>query len=49
MGALGSDAAIGTSDVVLMDDKLEKFVLLLDIARHTRAVVWQNIALAFVI
>ena len=49
MGALGSDAAIGTSDVVLMDDKLEKFVRLLDIARHTRAVVWQNIALAFVI
>ena len=49
MGALGSDAAIGTSDVVLMDDKLEKFVRLLDIARHTRAIVWQNIALAFVI
>lgn len=49
MGALGSDAAIETADVVLMTDSLLKMADAVSIAKHTRRIVWQNIALAFFI
>ncbi len=47
MGAMGSDAAIETADVVLMQDSLEKLAEALGLARRTRTIVWQNIVLAF--
>jgi len=40
MGALGSDAAIETADVVIMDDKLSKLPKGIRIARKTRRIVW---------
>ncbi|MBS3808322.1 MAG: cadmium-translocating P-type ATPase [Bacteroidales bacterium] len=46
MGALGSDAAIETADVVLMTDNPSKVVDAIDVARKTRNVVWQNIFIA---
>ncbi|MCG6659135.1 cation-translocating P-type ATPase [Halomonas campisalis] len=46
MGALGSDAAIETADVALMDDDPRRLVTFLDLSRATRAVLMQNIALA---
>jgi Cd2+/Zn2+-exporting ATPase len=46
MGALGSDAAIETADVVLMTDSPLKIVEAIKIAKQTRKVVWQNIVLA---
>ena len=46
MGALGSDAAIETADVVIMDDKLSKLPKGIRIARKTRRIVWQNIIFA---
>jgi len=46
MGALGSDAAIETADVVLMTDSPLKMVEAVEIARQTRRVVWQNIVMA---
>lgn len=46
MGALGSDAAIEAADVVLMEDSPAKLATAISIARHTKKVVWQNIALA---
>lgn len=46
MGALGSDAAIETADVVLMDDRPSKLPMAIRIARKTRRIVWQNIVLA---
>jgi Cd2+/Zn2+-exporting ATPase len=46
MGALGSDAAIETADVVLMTDSPSKVVAAIDIAIRTRRIVWQNIAFA---
>ncbi|MRR38667.1 HAD family hydrolase, partial [bacterium] len=46
MGALGSDAAIETADVVLMTDSPQKMVEAVKIARHTRRIVWQNIFMA---
>ena len=49
MGALGSDAAVETADVVLMTDSPLKLADAISIARRTRRVVWQNIVLAFAV
>ncbi|MBU0558737.1 MAG: cadmium-translocating P-type ATPase [Bacteroidetes bacterium] len=46
MGALGSDAAIETADVVLMTDSPSKVAEAIDIAKKTRKIVWQNILFA---
>jgi len=46
MGALGSDAAIETADVVVMDDRPSRVPRAIRIARKTRRVVLQNIVLA---
>ena len=46
MGALGSDAAIETADVVLMTDSPSKVALAIDVAKTTRKIVWQNIYFA---
>lgn len=46
MGALGSDAAIETADVVLMTDSPSKVALAIDVAKITRSIVWQNICFA---
>lgn len=43
MGALGSDAAIESADIVLMDDKPTKIGLAIRIARKTMKIVKQNI------
>jgi Cd2+/Zn2+-exporting ATPase len=47
MGALGSDAAVETADVVLMNDSPMKMAEAVAIAKQTRRIVWQNIILAF--
>ena len=49
MGGLGSDAAVETADVVLMNDSPMKMAEALEIAAQTRRIVWQNIILAFVV
>ncbi|WP_297435457.1 heavy metal translocating P-type ATPase [Thermococcus sp.] len=46
MGALGSDAAIETADVVIMDDKPSKLPRGIRIARKTQRIVRQNINFA---
>ncbi len=46
MGALGSDAAIETADVVLMTDSPSKVAEAIDVAKRTRNIVWQNIIFA---
>jgi len=46
MGALGSDAAIETADIVLMTDSPSKVALAIDVAKTTRNIVWQNICFA---
>ncbi len=46
MGGLGSDAAIEAADVVLMTDEPSKLATAIRIAKQTRTVVTQNIALA---
>ena len=47
MGGLGSDAAIESADIVIQSDRPSKILTVLDIAKSTKKVVWQNIALAF--
>lgn len=49
MGALGSDAAIESADVVLMDDSLLKLPAAIKISRRTMRIVRQNIAFALVV
>lgn len=46
MGALGSDAAIETADVVIQTDQPSRIVTAIRIGRATRRIVWQNIGLA---
>jgi len=46
MGALGSDAAIETADVVLMTDSPYLVATAIDVAKITRNIVWQNICFA---
>ncbi len=46
MGAMGSDAAIETADVVIQTDQPSKIATVIQIARSTRNIVWQNIGLA---
>lgn len=47
MGALGSDAAIETADVVIQTDQPSRLATAIRIGRATRRIVWQNIGLAF--
>lgn len=49
MGALGSDAAIEAADVVLMDDRMHGIGDAIQVARSTRSVVIQNIALVLLV
>jgi Cd2+/Zn2+-exporting ATPase len=46
MGALGSDAAIESADIVLMDDNPAKIALAIKTARKTMRIVKQNIIFA---
>jgi Cd2+/Zn2+-exporting ATPase len=46
MGALGSDVAVETADVVIQTDHPSKVATAIQIAGATRNIVWQNIGLA---
>lgn len=46
MGAAGTDTAIETADVTLMDDDLRKVAVFVQLSRTTSAILMQNIALA---
>ena len=49
MGGLGSDVAIETADVIIQTDQPSKVIKAIKIGQSTRKIVWQNIALAFVV
>lgn len=49
MGALGSDAAIESADIVLMDDKPSKIPTAIKIARKTMRIVCENIWFSLII
>lgn len=47
MGGLGSDAAIETADVVILDDKLSRLPAAIKISRRTMKIVYQCVLIAF--
>lgn len=49
MGALGSDAAIEASDIVLMSDEPSKILTSIKISKTTKKIVWQNIIFALTV
>jgi Cd2+/Zn2+-exporting ATPase len=49
MGAMGSDVAIETADVVIQNDQPSKIATAIKIGKATKNVVYQNITLAFVV
>jgi Cd2+/Zn2+-exporting ATPase len=46
MGAVGTDVAMETADVVLMGDSLENIPLLIGVARQAKRVLIQNLVFA---
>ena len=46
MGAAGSDAAIETADVVIMNDSLMKIAQAVKVAKRTKTIIWQNVIFA---
>lgn len=46
MGARGSDAALEESEIVLMEDKIEKFLTAYTLSRRARAIIRQNLAVS---
>ena len=46
LNGASSDAAIRAADVVVMDGSPSRVVTAIETARHTRSIVWQNIAFA---
>ncbi len=49
MGGIGSDAAIETADIVIMTDAPSKVAEVMQVARKTHSIVWQNIIFALVV
>ena len=43
MGAAGSDVALETADVALMGDDLSQLPFAVDLSRHTRRIIIQNV------
>jgi Cd2+/Zn2+-exporting ATPase len=46
MGAHGSDAALEQAEIVLMNDRLENFLLARRLSRQARCIIYQNITVA---
>ena len=49
MGAMGSDTAIQSADIALMNNNLDNIPFVISLARRTRMIIYQNIAFSFLI
>ena len=49
MGAMGSDTAIQSADIALMNNNLENIPFVIRLARRTRSIIYQNLVLSFLI
>jgi len=49
MGAMGSDVAIETADIIIQNDEPSRIATGIEIGRSTQKVIWQNITLAFAV
>ena len=46
MGSLGTDSAVEASDVVIMNDNLEKIVTAINISKKTNKIIKENLIFA---
>ncbi len=49
MGAMGSDTAIQSADIALMNNNLDNIPFIIKLAEKTRGIIYQNIIIAFAI
>lgn len=49
MGAVGSDVALETADIALLEDSLDRIPYLIDLSRATMSTVRQNITVSLVV
>ena len=49
MGAMGSDLAIESADIALMNNNLENIPFVIELAKKTRKIIYQNLTLSLVI
>jgi Cd2+/Zn2+-exporting ATPase len=49
MGGAGADVALETADVALMADDLSKLPYVIDLAKRSRRIVWQNITFSLAV
>lgn len=49
MGAMGSDTAIQSADIALMNNNLENIPFIIRLARRTRGIIYQNLVMSFLI
>ena len=49
MGAMGSDVAIESADIALMNNNLQNIPFVMDLAKRTRKIIYQNLALSICI
>jgi len=47
MGAMGSDTAIKSADIALMNNNLKNIPFVIRLSRNTRTIIYQNILIAF--
>ncbi|MFT4565063.1 MAG: Cd2+/Zn2+-exporting ATPase [Saprospiraceae bacterium] len=47
MGAMGSDVAIETADIIIQTDEPSKILTAVNISKATQKIIWQNISMAF--
>ena len=47
MGAMGSDVAIQSADIALMNNDLTNIPFVIALARNTKNIMYQNIGIAF--
>jgi Cd2+/Zn2+-exporting ATPase/Cu+-exporting ATPase len=49
MGAMGSDTAIQSADISLMNNDLDNIPFAVELARKTKRIIYQNMAIAFLV
>ena len=49
MGVMGSDVALETADIALMEDKLDRIPYIIDLSRATMSRIKENIALSLTV
>ena len=49
LGGVGSDAAIESADIVIMNDDLTKLITCINVSKYTRKIIKQNLLFAILV